>query len=369
MLRSYPAAERFGDKNCATSLNGVRENYDTVTAVVLTGLFLMNAVASSLVNGLLKVKPLANFAKYRARKMMIERAETIGVYWRDEVKALRARDSVVADDVGPNGVALNPIWEHDLAALTNPSVVYPSYYTTSFHAYEEGNLGWLPALEVDVAARAVHARIWPQADDRSGIEGDRQLRKSYHQALKDTLAAQKAPARIIDLGASTGRSTFALQESFPSAQITGVDLSPYFLAVAQHAEQRQERPLAATSSISWVHAPAEATGLPAESAELVSACLVFHELPVAAARDIVAEAYRLLSPGGHFAIMDMNPQSEIFAKMPPYILTLLKSTEPYLDQYFALDMSELLIQAGFLAPRIVCNTPRHRTIMGQKPMI
>ncbi len=328
----------------------------------------MNAAASSLVNGLLKVKPLANFAKHRARQMMIERAETIGVYWRDEVKALRARDAGVAE-ASPNPTALNPIWEHELAALTNPSVVYPSYYTTSFHAYEEGNLGWLPALEVDVAARAVHARIWPPADVRSGIEGDRQLRKSYHQVLQGALAAEKAPERIIDLGASTGRSTFALQEMFPVAQITGLDLSPYFLAVAQHTEQHRARPPAATSSISWVHAPAEATGLPAESADVVSACLLFHELPMAAAQDIVIEAYRLLSPGGYLAIMDMNPQSEAFAKMPPYILTLLKSTEPYLDQYFALNMSEVFTQAGFLAPRIVCNSPRHRTIMGQKPVI
>ncbi len=326
----------------------------------------MNAVASSVVNGLLKVKPLASFAKHRARQMMIKRAETIGVYWRNEVKALSLREAKFAE-ASPDPVALNPIWEQELAALTNSSVVYPSYYTTSFHAYEEGNLGWLPALEVDVAARAVHARIWPQDDVRSGIEGDRQLRESYHQAIKEVLGPEKSLDRIVDLGASTGRSTFALQEAFPAARITGIDLSPYFLAVAQHTEQQRSKQMGAMPSIAWVHAPAEATGLPAESADLVSACLVFHELPLAAAKDIVTEAYRILSPGGYFAIMDMNPQSETFAKMPPYILTLLKSTEPYLDQYFALNMSEVFTQAGFLAPRIVCNSPRHRTIMVQKP--
>jgi len=37
--------------------------------------------------------------------------------------------------------------------------------------------------------------------------------------------------------------------------------------------------------------------------------------------------------------MDMNPQSEVYAKMAPYILTLLKSTEPYLDEYFALRLN------------------------------
>ena len=56
----------------------------------------------------------------------------------------------------------------EMGAIANPNLKYPHYYTTSFHAYDEGNLGWLPALEVDVAARAVHARIWPEGDDRAG---------------------------------------------------------------------------------------------------------------------------------------------------------------------------------------------------------
>jgi hypothetical protein len=63
--------------------------------------------------------------------------------------------------------------------------------------------------------------------------------------------------------------------------------------------------------------------------------------------------------------MDMNPKSEIYAKMPPYILTLLKSTEPYLDEYFALDLEKELVEAGFQPPTIVCNSPRHRTVVAQ----
>jgi len=72
-----------------------------------------------------------------------------------------------------------------------------------------------------------------------------------------------------------------------------------------------------------------------------------------------------LRPGGHVAVMDMNPQSEIYAKMPPYILTLLKSTEPYLDEYFALDISQAFYDAGFERPTITCNTPRHRTVIAR----
>jgi hypothetical protein len=63
--------------------------------------------------------------------------------------------------------------------------------------------------------------------------------------------------------------------------------------------------------------------------------------------------------------MDMNPQSEVYKKMPTYVLTLLKSTEPYLDQYFSLDISQTLVNEGFNVPTIAPNSPRHRTIVAQ----
>ncbi|PSN19363.1 SAM-dependent methyltransferase, partial [filamentous cyanobacterium CCP5] len=44
---------------------------------------------------------------------------------------------------------------------------------------------------------------------------------------------------------------------------------------------------------------------------------------------------------------------------------LLKSTEPYLDEYFALDIEAEFEQAGFERPSIQFNTVRHRTIIGQ----
>ena len=293
-------------------------------------------LASRLVNGLLAIKPLANYAKHQARQMMIDRAEKMGVAWRKEAENLRNRN-----------------WDAELAQVQNSQLVYPDYYVCSFHAYETGNLSWEAASEVEVAAIAVHAKIWPEA----GINGDAKLRQSYHDILKAQLP--QAPRDIVDLGCSVGMSTFALQELYPEASFTGVDLSQYFLAVAQYRSQQRNLP------IKWVHAAAESTGLPDNSYDLVSACLMFHELPQEPSRQIFQEARRLLRPGGHLAIMDMNPKSAAFAQMPPYIFTLLKSTEPYMDEYFTLDISQAIIDAGFQAPRITINSPRHRTIIAQ----
>ncbi|MEG4114314.1 MULTISPECIES: class I SAM-dependent methyltransferase [unclassified Microcoleus] len=299
-------------------------------------------VASRLVNSVLSIKPLANLAKHQAREMMIKRAEKIGVHWRQESQALLARN-----------------WDAELLSVQNPDLVYPKYYLTSFHAYEQGNMSWEAATEVEVAARTVHATIWPEA----GAEGDAKLRASYHEVIKSQIAS--SPQDIVDLGCSVGMSTFALGDVYPEAKMTGVELSPYFLAVAKYRSQQRESEFLNQKSPTWVHAAAESTGLPAAAFDLVSICLVCHELPQKATREVFREARRLLRVGGHLTIMDMNPQSEIYAKMPPYILTLLKSTEPYLDQYFGLDIEQALVDSGFAQPTITCNTVRHRTIVAE----
>ncbi|MGF1523836.1 MAG: class I SAM-dependent methyltransferase [Leptolyngbyaceae cyanobacterium] len=300
---------------------------------------------SRLVNGVLAIAPLANFAKRQARSMMIKRAAAIGVYWQQERQDLRSRGEETE---------FSPAWETDLAAFTRANFTYPNYYLTSFHAYKEGNLGWAPAMEVEVAAKTVHAKIWPEA----GAAGDAKLRQSYHDILQAHLP--QPPQRILDLGCSTGLSTFALQALYPEAEITGVDLSPYYLAVANYRSQSQNK------AITWVHAAAEDTGLEARSFDLVSICLVAHELPQSATKAVLREAHRLLRPGGHLAFMDMNPRSEFLAQLPPYVLTLLKSTEPYLDQYFGLDLEQAFVDAGFEQPTTQFNSPRHRTLIARR---
>ncbi|TAF50066.1 MAG: class I SAM-dependent methyltransferase, partial [Oscillatoriales cyanobacterium] len=250
---------------------------------------------TGLVNFLLSIKPLANFAKSRARQMMIDRAEEIGVYWRQEAALLR---------------------EQNLEALRqqieNPALVYPDYYLTSFHAYDEGNLGWLPATEVEVAARAVHAKIWPEAK----AQGDQKLRDSFLDIVDRRIDVTQTPiTAIVDLGCSVGLSTFRIHDRYPTTHMTGIDLSSYFLAVAMYraaerkAARQARQPEVNQPDIRWIHAAAEATTLEDQCCDLVTLFLVCHELPAEASCEIFREARRILRPGGHLAIMEMNPKS------------------------------------------------------------
>ncbi|MBE9016221.1 class I SAM-dependent methyltransferase, partial [Chroococcidiopsidales cyanobacterium LEGE 13417] len=207
----------------------------TVAANTATGL------GSRLVNTVLAIQPLANLAKHQARQMMVKRAEKIGVPWTKTVRELRSQE-----------------WESHWQQVYNPQLQYPEYYCCSFHAYEQGNLSWDAAFEVEVAARAVHAGIWSDA----GAAGDAKLRQSYHEIVKSQLPHN--PQAILDVGCSVGMSTFALKALYPQAKITGLDLSPYFLAVAHQRSQQQNQ-----SEIEWVHAAAEATGLPEANYDLV----------------------------------------------------------------------------------------------------
>lgn len=312
-----------------------------------------SGLATHLINGVLAIKPLANFAKRQARSMMIKRAEAIGIDWRGEVQRLRSRGGELAFD---------PAWERDLEQIRNPDLVYPDYYLQPFHAYAQGNLSWDAATEVEVATKAVHAQLWPEAS----AEHTMKLRRNYLSALNAQLAA--APEMILDIGCSVGVTTFALQKAYPQAQLTGIDLSPYFLTVAQYRSRPKANGVETASSsdsIRWVHAAAEATGLPDSSFDLVSAFLLLHELPRTATQAILQEARRLLRPGGYFAMMDSNPKAEGYVKMPPYVMTLLKSTEPYIDDYFTFDTEQAIVDAGFTRPTRTVTSPRHHTLIAQ----
>ena len=293
-------------------------------------------LSTRLINGLLGIKPLYGIAKHQARQMMVKRGERIGVPWKKQVEEMKVVD-----------------WESEIKKVENPNVSYPDYYLTSFHAYEQGNLGWKPALELEVASLTVHSTIFNKAGE---LAGDSKLRASYHNILRLQIPE---PKDILDMACGVGLSSFALQETYPQAKVTGLDLSAYFLSVANYRSQQHQ------ANINWVHAAAESTGLPDASFDLVSIYLTCHELPQSATRQIFTEARRVLRPNGHLAIKCMNPQCEAYQKMPRYVFTLLKSTEPYLDEYFTLDIKQTLIDTGFQAPTITPSSPRHRTVVAQ----
>ncbi|MBF2034456.1 MAG: class I SAM-dependent methyltransferase [Leptolyngbyaceae cyanobacterium T60_A2020_046] len=296
------------------------------------------------VNLLIRTKPLYALMKRQARQVLIKTAEKKGIPWRESAAAL-----------AESGIQTR------LAALTNPAVEYPDYYRVPFHAYAEGNLCWQAAFEAESATYSMALRVWPQ-EDLTWEAAQARLRGSFHEAL-----AAHGPVtvrNILDVGCSVGISTRSLHQFYQHRQETavstiGLDLSPYMLAVAEYRDR--DRTIA-----EWRHARAESTGFEAESFDLVTLQFVTHELPRTAAIAIFQEAWRILRPGGAIAITDNNPQSTVIQNLPPVLFTLMKSTEPWSDDYYTFNLEAALMQVGFGTPITTETDPRHRAIIAHK---
>jgi ubiquinone/menaquinone biosynthesis C-methylase UbiE len=314
---------------------------------------------SRVVNVLIETQPIYRLMKQQARQVLIKTAEKNGIPWRENYDRLKA-----------SGV------QKTLETLTNSAVIYPDYYQVPFHAYDKGNLCWDAAFEAESATYAMALRVWKD-EPLTPIEAQDRLRSSFHQVLasRDVQATD-----ILDIGCSVGISTLTLhryyqhrnsQSQAPAktpakmpvktpVKTIGLDLSPYMLAIAQ--QQDADREISA-----WVHGQAESTGFADESFDLVTLQFVLHELPRSATTAIFQEIHRILRPGGTCAIVDNNPHSKVIQNLPPVLFTLMKSTEPWTDDYYTFNVEEALATIGFVQIATVDSDPRHRTIVANKP--
>jgi ubiquinone/menaquinone biosynthesis C-methylase UbiE len=72
--------------------------------------------------------------------------------------------------------------------------------------------------------------------------------------------------------------------------------------------RRSDKSVLERRRIRYVHGLGEACGLPDDSIDLVSYQFVVHECPEAAIRAQLAEARRVLRPGGVLMIVDNDPR-------------------------------------------------------------
>ena len=59
-------------------------------------------------------------------------------------------------------------------------------------------------------------------------------------------------------------------------------------------------------------------------------------------------------------------RSKTIQNLPPVIFTLMKSTEPWSDEYYQMDVEEAMRQAGFKHVVTEESDHRHRAVMGLK---
>lgn len=181
----------------------------------------------------------------------------------------------------------------------NPDVDAPQYWQDGFHLTPGGWDGH------DLMGAAVDELQYAYILTPGGV-GAVATGKNLHD--QRTLVAMEGPREayrhIVELGSGTGRYTRAIRRTYPDAKLTAIELSTSSL--------RYGHALAAELGydIDWVQAAAEHTGLPDASVDLVTYYTLVHEAPMDANVEIMAEAFRILEPGGEILIGDAGPYRE-----------------------------------------------------------
>jgi ubiquinone/menaquinone biosynthesis C-methylase UbiE len=204
--------------------------------------------------------------------------------------------------------------------LANPSVVYPDYYKQDFHSVEGGYLNKDAAITYDPITKQIL------------VPNEEFLRNETAQMIPSDAQS------VLDLGCGTSTATRAIASRLHSAQITGVDLSPYMVFAAQLKAKH-------LSNKFFIHANAEQLPFEDNSFDAITASLLFHETPLFAALNILKEARRVLKPGGSIVIFD-GAQGDSLAKLGGYISASL-FLEPYAEQFLSSNLLSLMKEAGF----------------------
>lgn len=150
------------------------------------------------------------------------------------------------------------------------------------------------------------------------------------------------PERVLDVGCTIGHNTLPWKQTFPDAEVHGVDV--------------------AAACLRYAHARAESLGIEAHfhqqagesldfddnSFDVVFSSMFLHELPLKSIRAFLAEAHRVLRPGGIMLHMELPPNSAL----TPFDAFYLDwdgyyNNEPFYKNFRDQDYQELCERAGF----------------------
>jgi len=208
-------------------------------------------------------------------------------------------------------------WDEATWRLSSPPM--PDYVQSSIHGLEGGYGTPLAAESWDPVVKEIFAEYF----DSEPAQRDR-----------FTARARTAPATILDAACGTGESTLAWRRRFPDADITAFDVSPYMAAVAERklADDRRVH----VRSLDIEHLP-----FPDGSFDLVTASLLFHELPATVSPRVLAELFRVCAPGAEIAVMEPY---EVGGRT----LSPIPFPEPYLKDFLSTNWDDAFRDAGFI---------------------
>lgn len=151
-----------------------------------------------------------------------------------------------------------------------------------------------------------------------------------------------APGRILDCGCTIGHNTVPWAQCYPQAEVHGIDV--------------------AAASLRYGHARAESLGVPihfrqmnatgmafeSDSMDLIFSSQFLHELSIKDIRRYLAEAWRVLRPGGLLLTMELPP-NRLLAPYDQFYLDwdCYYNREPFYRAFRDAEATTLLASAAF----------------------
>ncbi len=228
------------------------------------------------------------------------------------------------DTMGPGSV------EYD------PNFRFPDYFTnTEFHLQKGGYADPLGGYIYHLGGNVF----------RSGKNEDGRANRTLVDSLP--IPEDGKVRRVLELACSAGGSSVALKQRFPNAEIWATDISAGMVRYAhKHA-------IDLGLDIHFKQMASEVMTFADNGFDLVYANILFHELPTTAARQTVAEAYRVLRPGGVVAFADIKDHMQVAdgteRALTEYVNAwqVENNGETYYTEFFENDLAGMLRDAGF----------------------
>ncbi|KRL90923.1 bifunctional demethylmenaquinone methyltransferase/2-methoxy-6-polyprenyl-1,4-benzoquinol methylase UbiE [Lactobacillus kalixensis] len=199
----------------------------------------------------------------------------------------------------------------------------------------------------------IFSRVAPKYDVMNNIIS-LGIQKKWRRLFLDTLNPENQN-NFLDLCCGTGDSTIDLLKK--GDRVVGLDFNEPMLKIAKRKSKEKKL----DESIDWVKGNAMDLPFRDDSFDLVTICFGLRNVPDA--RQVTSEVYRVLKPGGCFAVLEMSQPTNpviklgwnLYFKLFPYFAKLTRNKVAdyrYLSKtsknfFSAVQLKELMEEKGF----------------------
>lgn len=247
-------------------------------------------------------------------------------YWQRIMDSYGAREEdflhmlEVSDAEGPGSVTWDPEFD------------YPEYATVDIHIQQGGYVYQpLGGLHYDYGTKVFFGGV---------NDGDALHAK---MAGKTAIPHDGKVDRVMDIGCAIGQFTCALKNRFPDAEVWGSDIGAPMVRYAHHRAAKQD------VDVHFAQMASESLDFPDDHFDLVTALLLFHEIPIPIIHQTIAEAFRLLRPGGTFVMWDFPSVAADDGRFSGFMryMDAADNGEPYSCEFVECDVESIIPEHGF----------------------